>query len=422
MRKLGKGQSVVFCVSEEIQTKIHAIMGGTNQQIDVRQVLLWAMSETFTETRRAMPLWAVQNERYLGHKQLWHQARSIDGTTMTEQDAKEFLEAEAQGIEGRYCPRSASDVIPPPPRAGVELNQIHTRCGKFKDLNFDTSVLQEEQERELSPEVEQERQIQRPAPAKALDHRKEPHVSTLIQTGELVPGSKVFVRAFEALADTSAATHLDLPQLKGNGDLLVTTDFINTVHKSRVGYRSDSYQRSVQWVLTTYRPNTNEIREAVVISPFEASQFLPLIRKSENVTLHVYRPRCNRSHPALDELEFMTIPERAESPVMPRSLRIQLDLFAGQLYLGSYDDYREVCSFLGLAIDSPQGAEEHGPDGFIVKNANGVATTGKSPVPFLQVLMSKIRRDGQGIGRTHIGKILDGCLLLRADIEGEQRP
>ena len=127
MRKLGKGQSVVFCVSEEIQDKIRALGIGAKQDIDVRQVILWTMSETFIETRRAMPLWAVQNRRYVSQKKLWQQARSIDGTQMTVEDASKFLEAEAQSIETRYHPRASDDAMIPPVHACAELNQIQAR-------------------------------------------------------------------------------------------------------------------------------------------------------------------------------------------------------------------------------------------------------------------------------------------------------
>jgi len=77
------------------------------------------------------------------------------------------------------------------------------------------------------------------------------------------------------------------------------------------------------------------------------------------------------------------IPPRSTAPLLPRSLPNQLDLSAEKLFLGSYEDYREVCSFLGLAIKFPEGPEEHGPDGFVTRNAQGVAAIGGSPVPFL---------------------------------------
>ena len=53
MRKLGKGQSVVFCIPDEIRRRIQEL---TKQPIDadisVSDVLRWAISETFIDIRR----------------------------------------------------------------------------------------------------------------------------------------------------------------------------------------------------------------------------------------------------------------------------------------------------------------------------------------------------------------------------------
>ena len=68
-RKLGKGQSVVFCVSEEIQTKIKAARRhSSGSAITVFDVLFWSISEIYNEIRRSMPLWATQAERFESEK------------------------------------------------------------------------------------------------------------------------------------------------------------------------------------------------------------------------------------------------------------------------------------------------------------------------------------------------------------------
>jgi hypothetical protein len=60
MRKLGKGQLVVFCVLEEIKTKIlTCTFKPGNANIDMLDVLSWAISETCIDVRRSMPLWAA---------------------------------------------------------------------------------------------------------------------------------------------------------------------------------------------------------------------------------------------------------------------------------------------------------------------------------------------------------------------------
>lgn len=57
MRKLGKGQSVVFCVPQEMNTKILALKADAgDSNIDVYDILCWVVSETFNDIRRSMPL------------------------------------------------------------------------------------------------------------------------------------------------------------------------------------------------------------------------------------------------------------------------------------------------------------------------------------------------------------------------------
>lgn len=75
MRKLGKGQSVVFCIPSEIESKILTLTGKSDRsEINVRDVLSWAVSETWIEIERHIPLWAVQGRRFERQLELWRNA------------------------------------------------------------------------------------------------------------------------------------------------------------------------------------------------------------------------------------------------------------------------------------------------------------------------------------------------------------
>ena len=84
------------------------------------------------------------------------------------------------------------------------------RCREFNSLKFNSAKLQEEQERELSPEIEQERQVRKPAPAQPAAHHIHPDLVTFVSTGMLINGFQAYKPAFETLRNTSAATHLDV--------------------------------------------------------------------------------------------------------------------------------------------------------------------------------------------------------------------
>lgn len=424
MRQLGKGQSVIFCVPAEIKSKILARSSKRDEEtIKVSEVLSWAISETCIDIRRSLPLWATQGQRFERQSAIWNEARNTGHAHMSKDIADKFLEDEAQSLEQRYRPRSGTDVTSFM-QAGQNknLNLIIERCQEFNNLEFGSSTLQEEQERELSPEIEEERQVQKPPNATPAPHKIHIDVITFVNQGVPVPGSKAYKPAFGALWDTSAAEYLDVSQFPR--DLLVTADFASTIQIFGKSYTSDAYQRPVQWILTStsggYLGRENIVRFMMIISPFEAHGLLPLILESRTVTLHLYSPRPNMGFRALDGLDLYTVPARPVMPTLPRNLIIQLNLFAGQLYLNSYQEYVEVCQFLGLAYEKTKQGTIVTADGFIISQ-NGSAGPGSqctfkdSPVKFLKVLMTKIRRNCEGIDKTHLGQILDGKILLPAD-------
>ncbi len=157
----------------------------------------------------------------------------------------------------------------------------------------------------------------------------------------------------------------------------------------------------------------------MIISPYEAHGLLPDIRKFKAVTLHLYAPRPNLGFRALDGLDLYTVPARSGMWALPRPLVVQLNLFAGQLYLGSFREYIEVCAFLGLASEKTEEGCVVAADGFIMRGGSGCGASSSrfssSPVKFLKVLMTKIRRNCEGIDKTHMGTILDGRLLRPSD-------
>jgi len=418
MRKLGKGQSVVFCIPVEIQTKIlEHTKKPTSSEIGVLEVLEWAISETWFDMRRSMPLWATQGHRFEKHKGL------LRGTETSQEQAQKFLEAEAQSIESRYRPRTQNTTVQGWDIANENIAKILARCREFDTMNFTSATLQEEQERELSPEVEEERQVQRPPPMQPEKHKLEKDLVQLVETGSLVANSRVFIPAFEALYSTSAAKHFNLLQFPK--DLMVTADYVRTVQRpsglSTKSYVSDSYQRPVQWILSVpniraHAGTSQSIQKLVILSPYEADQLLDKIQKFAKVTLHLYAPRPNMAYEPLDRLQLFTTGRCFDPLSVPRSLTVQLNLFAGQLYFASYDEYVELCGYLGLATTATEKGQDVEPDGF-VKPPIGRWGMAKSPVRFLRDMVTMVRREGESADKTHLGRMLDGAVLETHEFE-----
>jgi hypothetical protein len=278
-----------------------------------------------------------------------------------------------------------------------------------------------ESQRELAPEQEEERQTERPESMQPAPHEVHKDVLNLAKVGRIRGGSKQFTPAFQALASTSVAKLCKLSQFPG--ELLVTADFMRTV-KNPLGTRkatfiTDSYQRAVQWVLSipdTKNPGT--VKNLVILSPHEANQLQHHTRRCKKVTLHLFSPRTNSSHAPLDALDLWTVGHDFTPSAVPRSLTAQLNLFAGSLYLNSYAEYTELCDFLGLLHSDVKQGQQVAADGFITPPA-GLWDLKQSPVPLLRMLLMGIRKKGEGLEKTHLGKILSGVKLEETDFKDD---
>ncbi|RMZ91442.1 hypothetical protein DV736_g1343, partial [Chaetothyriales sp. CBS 134916] len=294
MRKLGHGQSVVFCVPEEINRKLLSRRKTSEHTaVGVSDVLSWAITETWADIRRSMPLWALQGRRFEFQRGLWADAR-IDGKLhMTGSHAERFLEDESQSLESRYRPCGTTNItVSAQADQNTNLQDIVKRCSEFDSLEHSTASLQEEQERELSPEIVQECEVQRAAPAKPAKHCIHPSLTAFVIDGILPRGSEAFKPAFETLRQTSAAAYIDVSQFPP--DIVVTVDFATTVQSSGRSPLLDAYQRPVQWILTSIGNGSgNVVKHLVIISPHEAEILQTTVRRSKKVTLHLYAPRPN---------------------------------------------------------------------------------------------------------------------------------
>ncbi|KAI1756223.1 hypothetical protein F4782DRAFT_526779 [Xylaria castorea] len=416
MRSLGQGQSVVFCVPQEIVSRIQQRLPNVQLKdeptISVSDILAWAVTETWNDTRHNILLWAAQGRRHEKHKGFWaqcHGARNV----LTRQLAENFLENEAMSLEDRYRPLQDQE------DAHESDDAITRRCQQFNHLELMATVLQEEQERELAPEIEQERQNERPQPADPEQHSVHKDIRRFTLTGRIVNSSEAYMDAFVSLQGTSAASLFDVSKFRPG--LLVSADFARTVKVQSSAGKLDGYQRSVQWILTASRSPSGDVVYMMVISPYEANELLSTIKKLRYVALHLYAPRPNLGYRSLDKLDLYTVPEALKDRRIPHRFITELNLFAGQLYIGSFAEYIDICKFLGLAWEPAKDGEVIGADGFIhldhAGRVGGESGLPASPVEFFKVLFTKIRRNCETIDKTHMGQILDNQLLSPEDFE-----
>lgn len=417
MRKLGHGQSVLFCGPPEIHQKILEVSEKTGHgSIEVRDVLLWSMVETCINARKFLPIWAKQGIGYQKRLEAW------DNIERFETFPLDLLEQESKTLKEHYGHGPGNDgidtLLERSKTRHHELAQIQKRCRMFDINSLKGTHMLEEQERELSHEVERERENQRPPKAKALDHQLPEAVKQFVATGIVPPNSLgYFTPAFSTLSETSAA-NAEEPGA-WSAKILVTSDFSQVIDR-RQSDLMDEFLRPVNWIVSS---NIDQ-PIMVIMSPYEINELIPQIRRSRSVFLHIYSPKITKAAPSYEELTFCTIPSVPSSWHPDSSLVDQLNIFAGQLYFRDRDSYERVCRFLSLYLkEMPAGNTVCvRSDGFVEpgdRQTLGMdpnSPFSKDPVPFLRSLVG-FRRKGQSYLATHIGQILHARLLMDRDFE-----
>jgi hypothetical protein len=330
-----------------MQKRIRTTCGvDPSRSIAVVDVLEWAISETWEEEVRSIPLWENQGIRHLYQETIWD--RVAGQKKFSQREAQDYAEPEARTLEHRYRPISAAAMQSPGPPALLEkltaalgpsdigkqhLGSIQRKAEAFKLVPAAQSAnnFQEEQERELAPEIEQERQVERPPQMAPGPHSLHDDVIHFACTGELRLASAAFLPSFQALEKSSAVQYFPPGISNFPSDLLITADYAHTVDERGRGFCSDMYQRPVQWVLTSKS-------HMVVISQWEANKLKQLGSCSGPAVLRAYLPRPSLNFRTLEDLQIYTVPATASDDVRSE-LIMQLNLFAGQLYLRSYQHY-----------------------------------------------------------------------------------
>ncbi|KAL8396684.1 hypothetical protein RB594_003665 [Gaeumannomyces avenae] len=430
MRELGRGQSVVFFAPAEIRDRIRTLRGiPADRGIEVADVLAWSISETWHQTRLAVPTWAAQGRRHQRQRLLWQRVDKGDRYEFDRDVCVKFLETEATKLRDQYSPgrgggASSSSRTPSLPLMTADVDAIQARCEEFgvDGRRERVSRLGQEQERELLVECEREH-VKEEAAVEALAPRLHADVEAFVMTGMIPDGSKAFKPAFHTLAGTSVAGFLGGLHLPPDL-ILATADFGRTVTPSKAGGSPlDAYQRPVQWIATaTAAPPGNggggggggggnspcgasRAVTVVLLSPWEANALMPAFEAGGTTArLHLFAPRISLHTRSAEDLLLYVIPPPPPPPGwrVPRALVTALLLFAGQLYLRSHEDYVYTCESLGVPHDSGKGAAGGGRHGGFF---------GPAALSFLLGLFGQVRHPAADISSTDVGHILAGAVL-----------
>jgi hypothetical protein len=399
MRQLGKGHSVMFFAPREVDHGIRSLIPSemaTDNRISVLDVVRWAIHETCEDICHHVPYWAHQGLDHYKRLVAYKEYRTSGDLRVLR---KAWLQAESQTLEEMYWTASGSKTISE--IKGVpSLGERIERLGVTKLVNV---RMAEEQEREVHREIEVTIPtcIKRPPKVQPAHHIIHADILEFIETGEL-PESSMHI--FPLLAPLNMAKSLESTN-EWSPSPLATADFITTVIDSN-GEELTEYLRPVNWILSSGSGKKGTI---VVISPYEANELLPVIRKSNKVRLHIYAPRVTTSMRSFSDLTFYSIPDsKTEGWSAPAHVRIEINLFAGQLYFDSVEEYWSVCSLLALWMAHPQ-AKYSEVDGFVPRayRTGRDSPFARSRMPILKKLM-ELRRKGMSYHLTHLGQVLNG--------------
>lgn len=433
MRKLGSGQNLTFCVPEAILPSICASrLTEPSATIDIADIISWSISETCSELKKGVALWAGQGERFHAQNPLWQctstvyvqstdlpNGPALPEKTMSKDTAAKFILPDAESIESKYgLAHSQSHDQEEDVEMDGPLAIIRQRCAEFETSGDTSGDLNDEQERELQPETEHESFIERPPAIFCHTNELDEDLVTYVRTGEMGEFASAFISAFgESLRDTSAAEDFDTSEFPEG--LMVTRDFSRTIDPLMPGDTLDVYQREVRWVLVSR--DEEKVTSMVVISPFEADKLMEEIRQSERVTLHAYSPKQVQGYNPVDDLQLLSVPHFPDNVEIPQKLIIELNLFAGQLYFSSFAEYKAVCRWLNVASGPATEGMVVRPDGFIERSDEmsdeEPSSFTESPMEFIRILMTRIRRPMDAIGKTHMGMLLDGKLLTKKELK-----
>lgn len=424
LRKLGQGQSVVFCAPLEVESKILEYSGKKEAKlIEVEDVLLWTMRNSWDFTKNGMPLWATQGMRHYRRRAACDLSGAIPRVPIGILEPEALTLDERYGLdrqlvdEGIVC-RNRIQVDNDVTRA--ELCSIRAKCREFGLSSFGDSDLHEEQERELHPENEREQQVEPPLPTTPYKHTLHANIRQLVLTGELT-SNEGLTRAFNVFRRTRARERLNVDDWPEN--LLISHDFAFTVRVPDEG-NQDSFLRPVNWILS-FKGQNCELKY-LILSPFEVQELLPQMRGQNRVRLHVYSPRLSLSNRSLEDLSFCAVPPVADGWSTP-AISTTLNLFAGQLYIRDATEYHTLCRFLGVRFQTYEDLDVSA-DGFISPESRhlqddetaAICKFAHSPIDFLR-LVTTFRRLGQTFATSHVGKILSGELVRAMDFEVMER-
>ncbi|KAG8679056.1 hypothetical protein FRC09_019295, partial [Ceratobasidium sp. 395] len=262
MRKLGRGQSVMFCAPAEVDAQIRkAALLTAENRVDALDVLRWTMLETCKDLEHHTSHWAQQG--------LEHSRRTGQQTSALANDnsvlKNNWMTPEYKSLKDTYGVSSSATYSSESFMSkAFAIPAIKERLFSLGICHLDDPSMGEEQEREVSQETEQERQIERPLKSYPATHSVHEDIRHFVQTG-MVP------KQFKGLVSLFCPISLSGFPKPGTWSpkLLASVDFCGVLKPSAASRPvPGEYMRPVNWLLSGSNGTL------VVLTPYEADKLI----------------------------------------------------------------------------------------------------------------------------------------------------
>ncbi|CAF3743066.1 unnamed protein product [Rotaria sp. Silwood1] len=449
MRKLGKGHSLTFWSSNEVHQQIISLKKRSHiknksksihMSVNLIDILRWVYENTKQSTWDGLHHWArqslsFQRKVHAFQEIQWNNQHQSITSTMMKKLVNECLEPEIIDLKQMYGPAKILETIEKIYIArcqqcnhhlstimdNIVLKRLHEYGGEKQRLS---QLLDEEQQRELEHELEEERQLAQPLPAKPCCPRLYMEIIQLCDTNTQIMNLPGLSNVFHPLPHAFTGTKF-FKQCQPNSwpsNFWISTEFQRVTETKEVSL--DPFMRPPRWIVI-YRN-----QHIIFISAFEANCLMSYLKfnKSPVTTLRLLLPRIKRFQSIFINTPTLTVPSLIEpsNRIIPYFIAnewlVLLFIFNGTLYFDTVDEQIAYCQCLSLCpqprTSTEKAAFENGwiaADGF-VSDANhrcclfmNQTRFTLNPLTFIKQLIEN-RNDFQAPISSHVGSIiLNSC-------------
>ncbi|KAI0444448.1 hypothetical protein F4803DRAFT_249140 [Xylaria telfairii] len=343
LRQLRTTQSICFYGPPEVDQSIREFSHLNDlEKINSSHVVSWLLEQTCRSVEDLEGLYVAQGIDFCRRTDtIWHCKDFKTKYSQRQRLLRVLKQPERKTLQELYGP--ASETSSTSSGGNLTSRQLRSfmsklvRTSNSQQGNIKSGALEEvEQEREVETQVEEVRQVEKRKRYAALKYPgMHPDIMQFAQTGVLkalyteTTANAGFEHAFAFVGRTAVAKRFGVGQTSSK--LFVSGEFVNTVQVARNSKESDNFLRPVEWIV--WSPETET---ALIVIPEEVESLMEFLHDQEDkprVHIIAYAAPVTKAMIHFNHLEFYSFPELPRGHTIPESIRIELGILSGRLYV-----------------------------------------------------------------------------------------